>query len=95
MADETPKPAENQNPPPAAPAVPPKSTDIVGDNHAKSIRDMETKLAASERATQELKAELKTLEEIVKKAGEIKTPVVTEKPISLLEHIENFLFIKK
>jgi hypothetical protein len=98
---EDPKP-ENQNPQGTPPSenvagggkAVPKSTDIVSDNHAKSIRTLEEKLSASEKTTQDLRAELKDLEAIVKKAGEVKTPVITETPQTVLGFLEGLIFKK-
>jgi hypothetical protein len=53
---------------------------------------MEEKLAASEKTTQDLKAELKSLEEIVKKAGEVKTPVVIEQKGTLLSWVNDLIW---
>ena len=94
MADEKPAAPTTENTPPATPAAVPKSSDIVSDNHAKSIRTLEEKLSTSEKTTQDLRKELNDLQAIVKKASEVNTPVVTQQPETVLSYLEKLIFKK-
>ena len=82
------------DPKPAGKGVP-QSSQIVQDNHAQSIRTLEEKLAGSEKTTQDLRKELGELQAIVKKANEVKTPLVTETPMTVLGYLEDLIFKKK
>lgn len=95
MADTPPNPNPNPPEPPIKTAEPPKTPDLVSDNHAKAIRTLEEKLSTSEKTTQDLRTELNGLREIVKKAGEVKTPIVPEKPMTVLQFIEELVFPPK
>lgn len=96
-------PEEKDKPPVEAPKetsapVPPKSSDIVTDNHAKQIRELEGKLAKMEDGKASTKAELDELRAIVKKLGEVQAPVPVVKgasPVTLLQWIDDLVFVKK
>lgn len=75
-----------------APPQPPKTSDIVNDTNSKRIRELETKIAASEDSNSKLKTELDSLRELVKKAGETTLPQNPPKQQTVLGYLNDLVF---